>query len=165
MTLQQQIEKLLLRHIHPDYAENRPDARTHIRDVASRITDAQAQAFATIHAESMKLVGNRAVRTRQVKFTSTGTPIGLAYYDRPIVTKRGSKEVMACLFPTRGYGNHLEFYFSGVGNDATNRAQSMEAMRFDVPVLRGIVLANPETTQWAINLLEAGYAHSQSYLA
>ena len=163
MNIQRQIEQILLEHIHAQYAENSGEARNHISNVANGISDDQSQAFISIHEHALKIIDQGAIRTRQVYFTSTGKPVGLAYYDRPIVSKRSSKEVMACLFPTRGFDNHLEFYFSGVGDDPSRLAEPFGPLRFGVPVLRAIEPANPHTVQWATGMLEIGFARSQTF--
>ena len=104
MTIQRQVEQLLLDNIHPDYGEDedKNNVRLRIVDVTSNITNDQARAFISIHEEASKSVDPDAIRTRQTKFSSTGSSIGLLYYDRPIV-KGISIEVLACLLPIREF--------------------------------------------------------------
>ena len=170
MTPQEQAQKLLLRYISSWSGENKREKRIDMRAVAKRATDDQALVFASIHDEAMKIVDSKAVRTRETMRGSI-LGVGLLYHDRPVERKRGGhKEVMACLFPTKGFGNRLFFYFRGVGEDPTGRAQpwkegpqEKEVVRFGLPVLRADQPANHETTQWAINLLKVGFTHIQSH--
>ena len=172
MTPQEQAQKLLLRYFHPWVGSDEEDRkkRINMRAVAKRATADQALVFASIHDEAMKIVDYKAIRTRQTLFTSF-RGVGLSYYDRPVEKKRGPhKEVMTCLFPINGSSNRLLFCFRGVSEDPSGRArpwkegtQQKIVAPFGLPALRADQPANHETTQWAINLLESGFAHIQSH--
>ena len=172
MTPQEQAQKLLLRYFHPwdGSAEEDRKKRINMRAVARRATADQALVFASIHDEAMKIVDRRAVRTRETMHGSY-LGVGLSFYDRPVVKKNGPhREVMTCLFPTKGSSNHLLFYFRGVGEDPSGRARPWKegaeekiVAPFGLPALRADQPANHETTQWAINFLEVGFTHIQSY--
>ncbi len=155
------ITELLLENIRPDYAEDSDEVRRLIQHTCNRLTPAQGRVFLMIYEVALEIIANYAIRTRRVRLTSS-EPIGISYYDSPI-RKYKSHEVMFRGFPTRKELEHLEFYFSGVGDDPHRKALPLPGgqTRFGVPVLRAIEKASNETVQWATSLLRTGYSRSR----
>lgn len=154
--IQREARDLLLSYIHPDYAENSEEARQQVELLTTRASDLAAGVLPEIMHIALRLgVLDKAIRTRQTKFTQLGWTIGLSIYNRPIVTKGGSTEVVHCALPSRGSTSEVGFYVSGVRNDASGLTSPIaNEMRCGTPVRRAIINVTNENREIIMHEVE-----------
>jgi hypothetical protein len=145
---------LLLSYVHPDYVENSEEVRNQIAVVTEQVSDLAAGILVEIERIAMRLgVPRTALRTRQTRRTQMGWAVGLAIYNEPI-RKGRSREILACLLPSKGGMNRVEFYVSGVRTDTSGFTHATDEMRCGMPVLRAIIEVTSDNRQDIVNAAE-----------
>jgi hypothetical protein len=82
-----------------------------------------------------------------------GWAVGLAIYNEPI-RKGRSREILACLLPSKGSMSRVEFYVSGVRTDTSGFTRETDKTRCGVPVRRAIIEVTSDNRQDIVNAAE-----------